>query len=65
MMKNLYKKVARKIFMCAYYDELCEISGDIKETEKLIIDASSINVLSELNKSLGKLEVLEKLDLLS
>ncbi len=62
-MKNIYKKIARKIFMCAYHDELCEIGGDIRKSDILAINPS-IDVLSELNKSLGKLEVLEKLDLL-
>ena len=64
-MKNIYKKIARKIFMHAYHDELCEIGGDIRKSSDMLAINPSIDVLSELNKSLGKLEVLEKLDLLS
>lgn len=62
-MKNIYKKIARKIFMHAYYNELCEIGCDIRNLELKIL--FSISVPSEVDKSLGKLEALDKLDLLS
>ena len=48
--------------MHAYYNELCEIGGEIRKSE--LETRLSINVQSEVKKSLGKIEVLDKLDLL-
>lgn len=62
-MKNLYKKIARAIFMHAFYDELVEIGKEIKTVKSKIVVSS--DDYSKVSRAIGKLEVLEKLDLLS
>ena len=62
-MKNLYKKIARAIFMHAYDDELCEIEKDIRIVELKV--TLSVNGYAEVHKAIGKLETLGKLDLIS
>lgn len=63
MMKNIYKNIARKMFMHAYYDELVEIGKEIKTVKsKIVVSADDY---SKVSRAIGKLEVLEKLDLLS
>ena len=62
-MKNLYKKIARAIFAHAFHDELVDIGKEIKTVEsKIVVSADDY---SKVSRAIGKLEVLEKLDLLS
>jgi hypothetical protein len=63
-MKNLYKKIARAIFMNAFNDELVEISQDIRKSSANR-DTDDVNRLTILGEVIGKINVLEKLDLLS
>jgi hypothetical protein len=63
-MKNIYKKIARKIFMNAFHDELVEINQDIRQASKNR-DMNDVNRLTILGEVIGKINVLEKLDLLS
>ena len=63
-MKNLYKKIARSIFMHAYHDELVGINQDIRQASKNR-DMNDVNMLTILGEVIGKINVLEKLDLLS
>jgi hypothetical protein len=63
-MKNIYRKIARKIFMNAFHDELVEINQDIRQASKNR-DMNDVNRLTILGEVIGKINVLEKLDLLS
>ena len=64
VMKNIYRKIARKIFMNAFHDELVEINQDIRQASKNR-DMNDVNRLTILGEVIGKINVLEKLDLLS
>jgi hypothetical protein len=63
-MKNLYKKIARSMFMNAFHDELVGINEDIRQASKNR-DMNDVNRLTILGEVIGKINVLEKLDLLS
>lgn len=63
-MKNIYKKIARKIFMHAFFDELVDISTDIVDVEKHIVKSDLAKSYAVTNKALGQLDVLKRLDLL-
>lgn len=64
-MKNIYKKIARKIFMHAFNNELVKIGKEIRQEEELIIAYDLDSYHAMINKTLGKLDILKRLDLLS
>ena len=61
-MKRLYRKIARAMFMNAYHDELCDIAKDLRNSKDIGI---SLEDYKKCNMVIGKIDILEKLDLLS
>ncbi len=64
-MKNIYKKIARKIFMNAFYEELSSISTDIRQSNTNWRNITVLKSYAIEYKTIGRMDVLKRLDLLS
>ena len=64
-MKNIYKKIARKIFMRAFYEELSSISTDIRQSNTNWRNITVLKSYAIEYKTIGRMDVLKRLDLLS
>jgi hypothetical protein len=64
-MKNIYKKIARKIFINAFYEELSSISTDIRQSNTNWRNITVLKSYAIEYKTIGRMDVLKRLDLLS
>lgn len=64
-MKNIYKKIAIKIFIHAFYEELSSISTDIRQSNTNWRNITVLKSYAIEYKTIGRMDVLKRLDLLS